>query len=131
MENICLREGSRIAVYEAGFQGRQPECRSTSLQRLWQLPRQATYLRATTREGGTIFHGKRVKTPPQRSNTKSIEQLWKRGGGNINADDRDWKQILPRDLDDLENYDPEHIRSHLSLSHSSRAFVILSGPIAP
>ena len=32
----CLfKEGSRIAVYEAGFQGCQPGCRSTSLQRLW------------------------------------------------------------------------------------------------
>jgi ankyrin repeat protein len=32
----CLfKKGSRIAVYEAGFQSRQPGYRSTSLQRLW------------------------------------------------------------------------------------------------
>jgi ankyrin repeat protein len=32
----CLfKKGSRIAVYEAGFQGRQPGCKPTSLQRLW------------------------------------------------------------------------------------------------
>jgi len=32
----CLfKKGSRIAVYEAGFQGRQPGCSSPSLQRLW------------------------------------------------------------------------------------------------
>lgn len=32
----CLfKKGSRIAAYETVFQGCQPGCRSTSLQRLW------------------------------------------------------------------------------------------------
>jgi hypothetical protein len=89
------------------------ELESTNLQsnlaKDWQTPS------SNNSRGRTIFHGKLVKTPPKRNDIESIEQLWKGALAILNADDRDWKQMLPRDLDDLENDGREHIRSHLSM----------------
>ena len=42
-------------------------------------------------------------------------EVWNGALGILNADDRDWKQMLPRDLDDQENYGREHIQSLLSM----------------
>lgn len=44
-----------------------------------------------------------IKTPPQLNDNKTIERLWSSALTILNGDDRDWKQMLPRDLDDAVN----------------------------
>ncbi|KUJ06168.1 uncharacterized protein LY89DRAFT_744072 [Mollisia scopiformis] len=41
-----------------------------------------------------------IKTPPKRNDIGTIELLWNSALTILNADDRDWKQMLPRNLDD-------------------------------
>ncbi|KAG0646044.1 hypothetical protein D0Z07_7785 [Hyphodiscus hymeniophilus] len=45
-----------------------------------------------------------VKKPPMASDTRTIELLWNGALTILNEGDRDWKQMVPRDLDDDENY---------------------------
>jgi hypothetical protein len=72
-----------------------------------------------------------IKTPPKTNDIETIKQLWNGALGILNADDRDWKQMLPRDLDDEENYGREHIRTLLSMvahTHGCSTFVALAQP---
>jgi hypothetical protein len=72
-----------------------------------------------------------IKTPPKTNDIETIKQLWDGALGILNADDRDWKQMLPRDLDDVENYGREHIRALLSMvahTHGCTTFVTLAQP---
>jgi hypothetical protein len=60
-----------------------------------------------------------VKGPPTPNDTRTIELLWNGALTILNEADRDWKQMLPRDLDAEENYGREHIQALLSMvSHT-------------
>jgi hypothetical protein len=61
----------------------------------------------------------------------TIELLWNGALTILNADDRDWKQMLPRDLDSEENFGREHIQTLLSMvvnTHGCGTFVALAEP---
>ena len=69
-----------------------------------------------------------IKNPPRANDTRTIGLLWTGALTILNGDDRDWKQMLPRDLDADENYGREHILTLLSMvvhSHGCVTFVDL------
>ena len=60
-----------------------------------------------------------IKRPPTPNDTMTIELLWTGALTILNEGDRDWKQMLPRDLDAEDNYGREHIQTLLSMvSHT-------------
>jgi hypothetical protein len=72
-----------------------------------------------------------IKRPPTPNDTRTIALLWNGALTILNEGDRDWKQMLPRDLDDEENYGREHIQALLSMvSHTDgrTTFVALAQP---
>jgi hypothetical protein len=72
-----------------------------------------------------------IKTPPKINDTRTIELLWRGALTILNEDDRDWKQMLPRDLDDEDNYGRQHIHTLLSMvahTHGCSTFVSLAEP---
>jgi hypothetical protein len=72
-----------------------------------------------------------IKSPPTRNDVWTIERLWNDALAILNGADRDWKQMLPRDLDDEGNYGREHIQTLLSMvshTHGCREFVALAQP---
>jgi hypothetical protein len=72
-----------------------------------------------------------IKTPPKINDTRTIELLWRGALTILNEDDRDWKQMLPRDLDDEDNYGRQHIDTLLSMvahTHGCSTFVSLAEP---
>lgn len=72
-----------------------------------------------------------IKTPPQPNDNKTIERLWSSALTILNGDDRDWKQMLPRDLDDEAHHGREHIRTLLGMkahAHGHSTFVTLARP---
>jgi hypothetical protein len=72
-----------------------------------------------------------IKKEPTANDTRTIELLWNGALGILNGDDRDWKQMLPRDLDDGENYGRHHIQTLLSMvphAHGYSKFVELARP---
>ena len=50
-----------------------------------------------------------IKNRPKPNDTRTMELLWEGAVIILNSEDRDWKQMLPRDLDDQENYGREHM----------------------
>ena len=56
-----------------------------------------------------------IKTRPKPNDTRTVELLWEGALVILNGEDRDWKQMLPRDLDDQENYGREHMHVGLSM----------------
>jgi hypothetical protein len=72
-----------------------------------------------------------IKRPPIPNDTLTIELLWTGALTILNAGDRDWKQMLPRDLDSDDNYGREHIQTIMSMvSHPGGCgtFVTLTQP---
>ncbi|CAD6574519.1 MAG: hypothetical protein ASARMPRED_006796 [Alectoria sarmentosa] len=72
-----------------------------------------------------------IKTPPQPNDNKTIERLWSGALTILNGDDRDWKQMLPRDLDDEAHFGREHIRTLLGMkahAHGHSTFITLARP---
>ncbi len=72
-----------------------------------------------------------IKRPPIPNDTRTIALLWNGALTILNEGDRDWKQMLPRDLDAEENYSREHIKALLSMeSHTNgyATFVALAQP---
>ncbi|KAI9734023.1 MAG: hypothetical protein M1834_002680 [Cirrosporium novae-zelandiae] len=72
-----------------------------------------------------------IKIPPKQNDIATIRLLWTGALTILNGDDRDWKQMLPRDLDDQHNYGREHIQTLLSMvarSHGSGTFIDLAQP---
>lgn len=58
-------------------------------------------------------------------------RLWDGAVTILNGDDRDWKQMLPRDLDDDEFYGRQHIETLLSMrahAHGHSTFLTLARP---
>ncbi len=72
-----------------------------------------------------------IKRPPTPNDTRTIEVLWNGALNILNEGDRDWKQMLPRDLDAEDNYGREHIKALLSMvsySGGCGTFVTLAQP---
>lgn len=72
-----------------------------------------------------------IKNPPRANDIETVRQLWNGALTILNGDDREWKQMLPRDLDDEDNYGRQHIRTLLSMvTHNGghHTFVDLSRP---
>ena len=72
-----------------------------------------------------------IKSPPREGDMYTIERLWNGALKILDGEDRDWKQMLPRDLDDDGFHGREHILTLLSMvSHTHRCseFVDLARP---
>jgi hypothetical protein len=72
-----------------------------------------------------------IKSPPKQNDVWTIERLWNGALAILNGGDRDWKQMLPRDLDDEGYYGREHVQALLSMvahTHGCREFVDLAQP---
>ena len=72
-----------------------------------------------------------VKRPPMPNDTVTVELLWSGALAILNEGDRDWKQMLPRDLDAEEHYGREHIQTLMSMvsdPYGSAAFIKLAQP---
>jgi hypothetical protein len=72
-----------------------------------------------------------IKRRPQRNDIETIELLWTGALAILNGEDREWQQILPRHLDDQENYGRDHIQTLMSMtvgSHGSGTFIKLAEP---
>ena len=72
-----------------------------------------------------------IKSEPQENDLQTIERLWDGALTILNGDDRDWKQMLPRDLDDDQYFGRDHIQTLLSMrahTHGHKKFVTLARP---
>ena len=72
-----------------------------------------------------------IKNRPKPNDSRTIELLWQGALIIVNGEDRDWKQMLPRDLDDQENYGREHMHVVLSMvagRHGHNEFINLAQP---
>ncbi|KAL8706504.1 MAG: hypothetical protein Q9201_000436 [Fulgogasparrea decipioides] len=72
-----------------------------------------------------------IKVSPKLNDIKTIELLWTDALAILNGDDRDWKQMLPRDLDDDNYRGREHMQALLSMevgSYGHGTFVKLAHP---
>jgi hypothetical protein len=92
----CLfKKGSKIAVYEAGFQGRPPGCRSTSLQRLW-----AAYLDKQTEAAIEASRVKRVANAREESANQRRQMQQDREARRRSADSQ--KQVEEKSREERE-----------------------------
>lgn len=74
---------------------------------------------------------KLIKTAPKANDIKTIDSLWNGALRILNGDDRDWKQKLPRDLNDEAYHGREHIQTLLGMEahgRGSSTFVDLAHP---
>ncbi|KAL8734449.1 MAG: hypothetical protein Q9181_003187 [Wetmoreana brouardii] len=72
-----------------------------------------------------------IKVSPKLNDIKTIELLWTDALTILNGDDRDCKQMLPRDLDDDNYKGREHMQALLSMKvggHGHGTFVELAHP---
>ena len=72
-----------------------------------------------------------IKNEPKPNDSRTIELLWEGALIILNGEDRDWKQMLPRDLDDQDNYGREHMHAVLSMvarPHGHSEFIKLAQP---
>ncbi|KAM5490751.1 hypothetical protein McaMca56_007903 [Microsporum canis] len=72
-----------------------------------------------------------IKNPPITNDIATIKRLWTGALDILDGFDRNWKQMLPRDLESDDYYGREHIQTLLSMrSHGSgyQTFVDLSQP---
>ena len=72
-----------------------------------------------------------IKTEPRANDIRTMEAIWTGALEILNSDDKDWKQQLPRDLDDDATYGKQHIKVLLSLkthTNGSGRFVKLVLP---
>ena len=72
-----------------------------------------------------------IKAPPIANDNTTIERLWTGALEILNGDDRDLKQMLPRDLDDEQYYGRGHIGTLLGMkqhNHGHSTFVALARP---
>lgn len=56
-----------------------------------------------------------IKNPPLPNDERTVEQLWNGALAILNSDEREWKQMIPRDLDSEEYFGREHIRTLLTI----------------
>jgi hypothetical protein len=72
-----------------------------------------------------------IKSPPIQNDVLTMERLWSGALTILDGADRDWKQMLPRDLDDEGYYGREHIHTILSMvahAHGCHEFVDVAQP---
>jgi hypothetical protein len=72
-----------------------------------------------------------IKAPPRANDVYTMERLWNGALKILDGEDRDWKQMLPRDLDDDGFHGREHIHTLLSMvshTHGCTEFVDLARP---
>ena len=72
-----------------------------------------------------------IKNAPKPNDSRTMELLWEGALIILNGEDRDWKQMLPRDLDDQDNYGRDHMHTVLSMvarPHGHGEFVRLAQP---
>lgn len=72
-----------------------------------------------------------IKNPPKTNDNRTIELLWNDALNILNGEDRNWKQMLPRDLDDEEYCGRQHIQTLMSMvagHHGHSTFVDLAHP---
>lgn len=72
-----------------------------------------------------------IKRQPTANDTRTIELIWNGALSILDGDDRDYKHMLPRDLDDEANYGREHILTLLTmvaLPHGYSKFLDLVRP---
>ncbi|OAL74790.1 hypothetical protein A7D00_0384 [Trichophyton violaceum] len=70
-----------------------------------------------------------IKSPPKQNDLATMKRLWTGALDILEGFDRNWKQMLPRDLDADENFGREHIQTLLNMrSHGNgcKTFVELS-----
>ena len=63
-----------------------------------------------------------IKTLPLSGDNRTAEQLWNGALVILNGNDREWKRMVPRDLDDEEYYGREHIRSLLTMQSYTKDY---------
>jgi zinc finger (C-x8-C-x5-C-x3-H type) protein len=56
-----------------------------------------------------------IKSPPRRNDDWTVGQLWNGALSILNGEEREWKQMVPKDLDDEEYYGRQHIQSILDI----------------
>ncbi|PVH68320.1 P-loop containing nucleoside triphosphate hydrolase protein [Cadophora sp. DSE1049] len=74
---------------------------------------------------------RRLKVPPTQNDTQTMEGLWSGALAILEEEDRDWTQMLPRDLDNDEYYGRQHIQTLMSMvahDNGCREFVDLAHP---
>jgi Zinc finger C-x8-C-x5-C-x3-H type (and similar) len=59
-----------------------------------------------------------IKTPPRLNDVRTVEQLWNGALAILNGDEREWKQMVPRDLDDEEYFGRQYIKTLLTMRTS-------------
>jgi len=70
-----------------------------------------------------------IKREPKTNDTDTIRSVWTQALSILDGDDRDWKQMLPRDLDDEDYYGRQHIKAVLSMvahGHGHSTFIDLA-----
>ncbi|ORY07796.1 NFX1-type zinc finger-containing protein 1 [Clohesyomyces aquaticus] len=71
-----------------------------------------------------------IKYLPQQNDERTIEQLWSGALDILNGDDREWQQMLARDLDSDDYHGREHIKTLLTLRSrpgKGETFIRLAG----
>ncbi|KAF2450310.1 NFX1-type zinc finger-containing protein 1 [Karstenula rhodostoma CBS 690.94] len=56
-----------------------------------------------------------LKSPPRPNDEKTTLQLWSGALKILDGDEREWKQVLPRDIDNEENFGRDHIKNTMSV----------------
>ncbi|EXJ78659.1 hypothetical protein A1O1_09060 [Capronia coronata CBS 617.96] len=72
-----------------------------------------------------------IKTPPRQHDEKTVDRLWNGALPILNGGEREWKQMLPRDLVHEESFGLEHVGTLLAMRTSvggPGAFVQLIRP---
>ena len=91
-------------------------------------PRVPTEVTPEQQQAKATYHAwKRIiKTAPKSNDTHTIAALWTGALAILNDDDRDWKQQLPRGLDDDgEYYGREHIGTLMSMKSHEKIILTL------
>lgn len=72
-----------------------------------------------------------IQRVPRENDIGGIRHLWSGALDILNDDDRDLKQLLPRDLDDEENFGKQHIRMLMSMEVRGNAHSTFIGLAVP
>ena len=87
--------------------------------------------RAATIQADYTSWRRLIKAPPIPNDNRTIKELWNGAHAILNGDDRDWKQMLPRDLDDEQYHGRAHIRTLLGMKphdNGHSTFIALARP---
>ncbi|KAK2592854.1 hypothetical protein QQS21_009457 [Conoideocrella luteorostrata] len=74
---------------------------------------------------------RQIKFPPQTDNLGTVQRLWDGALEILNGDERDWKQMVPRDLDHEEYHGRQHIKIVMDMRVQSGDYEILIRRVSP